>query len=247
MKKGIFISRLSIMIAAVLWLITAVNYFVLENYKNTNNIMTAFANASLLDTSAKVSCQGQLVDMYRDSEQVTALLKMLAEKMSLNDYDIVAVNDGDNLRQILTQKGSNGSAIIEITTLPDNSQYLSVNINLENNIAGAFVYRESVEEAIEQVKIDTVVNLYLVGNARGNLTAEAKDTLADKMLEDMDADIVEANRQDECYTVYAYTKDGGEYVMLNGDKVNVNISMNYNEINDRTYVFLAFPMNNQEF
>lgn len=71
--------------------------------------------------------------------------------------------------------------------------------------------------------------------------------MADALLEDMHAKVVSENRDMDCYNIYAYTKDAGDAVWVDGERVNVNLSMNYNELNDRTYIYLALPMNNQDF
>ena len=54
-------------------------------------------------------------------------------------------------------------------------------------------------------------------------------------------------RTDDLYVIYGYDDEIDEYINVGRGKVNVCISVNYDEIEDVTCVYFSTPMNNQDF
>ena len=59
--------------------------------------------------------------------------------------------------------------------------------------------------------------------------------------------MVVEQRGDELYTVYAYTGLINDYVKSEGNKINVNIAFNYNEKKNKTNLYVATPILNQDY
>ena len=58
----------------------------------------------------------------------------------------------------------------------------------------------------------------------------------------MDVTVVEENRSMDLYTICGYTPLLEEHVMQQGSPINLNLAMNYNEEEDRTYIYAAVPI-----
>lgn len=256
MRRSVIISKMAVLIAVLLWVFTAFNFFFYRSSVNEENIVLAFTNASLLDTSAKVSCMGAYGKSYTPQQEREKLLKMIAEELGLGTYEIITQRQENITKTSLIYTGNRTSAILAFICVEEGDsssekgeikQYISMEINLSSQVSGALSYKKKMTEVLENIGVEATVRMYLQGSIRGNLKLETRNEVADALLEDMHAKVVSDNRDMDCYNIYAYTKDAGDALWVDGERVNVNLSMNYNELNDRTYIYLALPMNNQDF
>ena len=127
------------------------------------------------------------------------------------------------------------------------AQYVYVNITVYNNIDCAVSYRELVEGMFDAMGIQGNVNMNLVGSIEGTLNSTEKNELADGLLDRLGAKVVTENRDNDIFTIYAYSKGAGSYITIGGNKINMNIAIGYDEEQDRTKVYLASPINSLDY
>ena len=82
----------------------------------------------------------------------------------------------------------------------------------------------------------------VIGRYDGKITLQERDTVADGLIEEMGARIVTENRDMRLYTIYAYSPYISDYEIQDGEAVNINIAMYYNEKEDQTYLYAAVPL-----
>lgn len=126
-------------------------------------------------------------------------------------------------------------------------QYVYVSINVNNNIDCANSYRQLVEGMFDAMGIQGNVNMNLVGTLEGALNSDEKNELADSLLKKLDAEVVAENRDNEMFTIYAYSKGAGSYITIGGSKINMNIAIGYDEEQNATKVYLASPVNSLDY
>ncbi|MGN0480543.1 MAG: YwmB family TATA-box binding protein [Lachnospiraceae bacterium] len=246
MKRTIILSKIAVYFAVILWIFSVCNFFTKNKTDSRENIVQAFTNAALLDTSAKVNCVSEYNGVFKTLSEQEEMLKAAASTLGLSGYQVMSGNDGETIKTTLTLSRDRLSVILTFSSVGE-KQYISMEVNLPSAVETAFDYKKKMETAVKNMGIKTTVRMYFQGSIRGDLKLETRDDVADGLLADMDARVVSENRDMECYNIYAYAKDIGEAIWVDGQKVNINLSMNYNEINDRTYIYLALPMNNQDF
>ena len=74
-----------------------------------------------------------------------------------------------------------------------------------------------------------------------------KNMIADKLIESADGKILTESRQDDLFTVYAYTEHINDYILSGSMKTNLNVIISYDEINDTTEVCMATPLMNEDY
>ena len=111
-----------------------------------------------------------------------------------------------------------------------------VNITVYNNIDCAGSYRELVEGMFGAMGIQGNVNMNLVGSLEGALNSTEKNELANGLLDRLGAKVVTENRDNDIFTIYAYSKGAGSYITIGGNKINMNIAIGYDEEQDRMYL-----------
>ena len=136
---------------------------------------------------------------------------------------------------------------IKAITQEPQAQYVYVNITVYNNIDCAVSYRELVEGMFDAMGIQGNVNMNLVGSLEGALNSTEKNELADGLLDRLGAKVVTENRDNDIFTIYAYSKGAGSYITIGGNKINMNIAIGYDEEQNRTKVYLASPVNSLDY
>jgi hypothetical protein len=134
-----------------------------------------------------------------------------------------------------------------------------------------------MKQVYEEIGADGQVNMEVVLEKEGNLTDGASDfgtvdasekdgEAQDKGASDKDGDVqnesasevniilqtMNASKvveicENNIYTVYGYTKEEDSYMLQNGEKVNVQIVMYYDEEADETYIKIGIPMVNSGY
>ena len=79
------------------------------------------------------------------------------------------------------------------------------------------------------------------------MTNENKEEMARQMVKELQGEIAFDYWQNDTYTVYAYTGMIDEYIETAGCKINIQIAMTYDEQTEKTKIYLASPILNQEW
>ena len=74
-----------------------------------------------------------------------------------------------------------------------------------------------------------------------------RNKLADELLSELSAKVVAENRDADMFTIYGYSQGIKDYLEIGGNRINVNIAMNYDEINNTTNIFLSSPINSGSY
>ena len=125
--------------------------------------------------------------------------------------------------------------------------YIYVDIILKNGVDCVYTYEEIVRDIYEDMGIDTCVNVNLTGEIDGRLYSENCRVYTESLMEKAGAKQVYAKEYDGIYTAYGYNKKMDEWVNIGGKKVNVNVTVNYNEQTGKSVIHLATPIMQQDF
>ena len=124
----------------------------------------------------------------------------------------------------------------------DSRQYIIINLAMDADMESALAYRKKLEDIMEGYVKDSRSSANVIGRYDGKLTLQERDTVADGLIEEMGARIVTENRDMRLYTIYAYSPYISDYEIQDGEAVNINIAMYYNEKEDQTYLYAAVPL-----
>lgn len=245
--------KVAIICALVLWIITAVRV-VINEYKNAGKeeIITAFNSDAYTDMEAVIGVYGKYGNINITDNAKKLILEDIAREIGVEKYVINDSKDGKTSKKILSKSSVNGDVECQFVTVgeipeAECNQYISIQVTLFDSVEAAFAYEKVLDKIVKKLDMDCDVTVNLKGEIPGKLTDGMKDILADTMIGDINADIVTQNRDAQLYTVYAYDKDIDGFIKLGKDKVNVNLSIAYDEIDNVTCVYLATPINNMDY
>ena len=251
-KARFWLQKTAVVIAGILWLITAARVF--WNTPQTGaqeNVLSAFGSASYKEVCADISAYGKYGSMELTDTAKEIILEKAAEKIGINRYTIEQTSRDNVETMQLSQNGENGSVLCRFITIHQENveyeQYLYIGVTLKNTVDASFTYEKLIRQIMEEMQIDTEVNVNLKGQIHGALTDTQKEQFAQDMLDMMNAKLSVGRHMEDVYTVYAYNKGIKNYIMIGKDKVNVNICIGYDEEKNETTVYLATPMNMQDY
>lgn len=256
-KKHTYVfQKTAVCIAGILWLITAVRVFGDTNTMADNErVISAFGNNSYREVSADITTYGKYGNMELTDTAKEIILEKAAEKIGISNYSITSDLQENGKVTTLKQTGKNGDVLCKFITFEKNAdgraveyeQYVYVGITLKNSVDAAFTYEKIARDIMKEMQIDTDVTVNLKGELYGALDDEQKEAFAAQILDKMNAKKQVSRHIDDAYTVYAYDKEIKNFIMVGADKVNVNVCINYDENKDVTTVYLATPLNTEDF
>lgn len=233
--------RLMIIAAVIIWAAFATK-IVLEGIKGEKgNVVDTFCDNVYYDLSACISAEGQITKNITIGTQKLLLVEM-AEKLGINRYNITEDDKGMHL----SQNSVNGAVQIDIVNT-DSGDYLKTEVILYKGFESVESYQKILSDGFDNLGIDTQVTISMKGSVLGTMQIHDRNEMADRMLDMLGAKEVASGNIEDSYVVYAYSKAVGDSVKLGKKKINVNITMNYDEINNITNIQLATPVYNEDF
>ena len=236
----------------VLWAVLTAVYMTNMGRADKVSISTAFTDSAdgeeWCELDTYIEGYGKFGVCYLTQEEKERLVENIASALGItSSYGLATVCEDEVNTTVLSKESVNGSVTIKAITQEPQAQYVYVNITVYNNIDCAVSYRELVEGMFDAMGIQGNVNMNLVGSIEGTLNSTEKNELADGLLDRLGAKVVTENRDNDIFTIYAYSKGAGSYITIGGNKINMNIAIGYDEEQDRTKVYLASPINSLDY
>lgn len=246
-KKRLNISRYGfqrciIVFAVILWLITVARVLSKDIVKevsvsNKKDMVSIFCDSVYRSVSSELTAYGVLTESYLSDDAKKILLEDMAGEMGLNTYRLTK---GES-EYALVQNSVYGDVVIKIT-YKDDKYYLVINMELDKGIESTIQYRRIIEDVCSRYGVNCNVNVCLQGAVDGDIGIEERKALSEQLLEGLKAKEVQSRKTMDMFVVYAWDNSEKDYIMLGNKKVNVNISMEYDEDNDKTWIYLATPI-----
>ena len=238
--------------AIILWVVGSGVYLAGMERVHSVSISTAFTDSAderqWCELDTYIEGYGKFGVCYLTQEEKEELVKNIASALGItSSYGLATVYEEEVNTTVLSNESVNGSVTIKAITQEPQAQYVYVNITVYNNIDCAVSYRELLEGVFYARGIQGNVNMNLVGSLEGALNSTEKNELADGLLDRLGAKVVTENRDNDIFTIYAYSKGAGSYITIGGNKINMNIAIGYDEEQDRTKVYLASPINSLDY
>jgi hypothetical protein len=238
--------------AIILWVVGSGVYLAGMERVHSVSISTAFTDSAderqWCELDTYIEGYGKFGVCYLTQEEKERLVENIASALGItSSYGLATVCEDEVNITVLSKESVDGSVTIKAITQEPQAQYVYVNITVYNNIDCAVSYRELVEGMFDAMGIQGNVNMNLVGSIEGTLNSTEKNELADGLLDRLGAKVVTENRDNDIFTIYAYSKGAGSYITIGGNKINMNIAIGYDEEQDRTKVYLASPINSLDY
>ncbi len=232
-------------LAAVLVLAVAFRVITERAFLAQASIEGAFGTLTPEKSEGTVTLTGRyLPPPYGFSEE--KLLKHFAEKIGLTiDGEIREVHYDGRTEYVYEKPAAEAHSVIKVVYLTEEeAYYLCAKINLSGkNATGVASFQKGMKAVARELSLEEIsTTLELCGSYTGELPLATKDAFADGLLRELYAQPVYENRENANYTVYAYTGAVEEYLVVEKQKINVQVAIYYDRATDCTEVVLASPI-----
>lgn len=239
-----------ILIAAV-WLFVILKMLAGVLFEKHTSLVSAFSVTDPGLIEATVEVAARFPEEYLDSFDKQQMLRYIAKEIQLEMEHTPIVESTEQRQEISYYKEADAADTeLRIVSLKEETEegqefrhYLYARITLKKSVESLPAYKKLLEETLAKLKgteISTTVQL--VGALEGYLTMNRKNEVTDRILSALNAETVYEHREDDLYTVYAYTAALDKYITVEKKKINVHIAMSIDEENYRTILYLASPI-----
>lgn len=161
------------------------------------------------------------------------------------DGEIRRVEYEGRREAVFEKEAAEAYSVLKLVYLTEEeAYYICAEITLSgNNAPYVSEMRKELLRAAEKAGLTEVsATLELCGIFTGEIPLAEKDALTDLLLSELYAQPVYENRQNNYYTVYAYTGAVEDYITVERNKINVQVLIDYDRDMNRTEVVLASPL-----
>lgn len=245
--------KVKISFLILVWSIVAVQIFVnnQDRKKYEEQVVTAFSVTDGEITGETIRGYGYFGKMDLSDEIKKEMLEKLAKKLGIEAGYTFSQGQGDGYTKMtLTQKEKYATTLLRIITIEGDGaleQHITIQIDTSADVKGAFSLYERTKEVFEEIGVDGSASLEVEMERSGNLWKKEGKKFASDMFELAEAKVVDVIAENDIYTVYGYTQLERSYLVLNQEKVNVQMVLSYDEKEDKTYIKIGLPIVNSSY
>ena len=244
-EKRVIIGRsrlLWILIVAV-WLFVILKALVGNFFEKNTSLVSAFSGTNPEEMSATVEVTAEYFGELLEED----ILEVIAEKIQLIMTEQPKVVETSSRKEVTYAKQAKVAKtdlrVIELMQEDEKKEYVYAKIELKNSIDSVMTYKKLLEEVMQELGCENIsTTIQLVGDYVGYLTIDRRNEVANKILDTLGASVVYEHREQDLYTIYAYTASLDNYITVEDRKINIHVAMSQDEENYRTILYLASPI-----
>lgn len=241
--------KLKCSLLVLVWGIVVVQTFV--NYgqkKEQEPVITAFASMGEC-IEEEVSGYGYLGAMELSDLVKSNMMRNLATLLEMEKpWKIQKMKQQNVETWRMNQEKGRGNLSVELVTVHEeqSQQYIMI----ESNQKVQDVKRDSMFQTIghvyQEIGVDGKVTVEQIVERNGNQMKKMEE-IRKSLFKPLRAKVIsEINKNGIC-TVYGYTQKESSYFYQDGEKVNVQLVLNYDQSRNRTVIKLGIPMVNSPY
>ena len=186
-----------------------------------------------------------------DEQELKKIAVEVADQMNIQKpYEFKLLYENDNQKCILTKKSKNARTQIKIERIKNKElveNYAVIDITLYDKFDNTDYLKKLCQDELEKVGEKPKSNVTIVGYCSGNIDKGQKQVVSNKVFSYLRAKKTEENDIENGYNINGYSRLIDNHIITKNKKMNLDLSMNYNECEDKTYLFLATPIITVEY
>lgn len=232
--------RIRLIVAIIVWFFCSFR-LVYSEFTRSDDIVTAFEHLDYVECNSIIEASGYCKNGAIDIEDKESFMRSFATMLGVNGDYMLTAQDGN-----VTYEHAAEACRLRMTY--SDSNYITLKLVINQRVDCALSYKAMIEEIFDAEGINSGhVNINLCGEVSGALNLYQRNRIADKLIGLLSAEIVVESRGSELYTIYAYSDRISEHILSGGRKININVAMEYDEVTNRTLIYLSSPINNLDY
>lgn len=249
-------TKITLYIAIVLWISVATQILVNRLFFRDFQIAEAFVKTKTEDIECSLEIVAQYPDDFLSETDKKDIIQDIADAIGLKiDRDIEINKDDGRTEYAYEKQAKKAETSLKIISLEQKTDsavkmrhYIIARLKIKESIKSMEKYRKLLEEAFKKLGIEKKqMTVLYEGYISEAMSKESREAMARGLIRELQGEIVYDSWQDDTYTVYAYTGMIDEYIETAGCKINIQVAMKYDERSEKTKVYLATPVINQDW
>lgn len=243
--------KIVLYISLIVVMLVAVNKIEKMVVEGEEQLITTFSDINFDMKESDINIWSEYSQSYMTKKQMIELGNSIAQKLNLKpefnsryiDRDLLKiyeikkqakyVNTVIKIAQHIEEVDNNGLRV---------ENYIVVNMTFNNKYDSVFYYKDKIKEIFKEMNLKPIDNLTLTSTYDGKIEKNQMKEIVNKVLHGVSGNIVDSFETEDIYSVYAYSNYIPQYIISNGDKVNIDIALTYNENENLTYLYIAVPV-----
>lgn len=241
--------RLLWMLIVAAWLFVILKVLIGGLFEKNTSLVAAFSVSDPTEICATVEVTARYPDGFLIGDTQEEMVEELASSIGLlldgtETEEVIATQQRQELFVWKDAKAAKTELkAIRLSTQEQEKQYLYAKICLKESLETVLAYRQLLEQKMQELGCEEIsTTVQLQGEYEGYLTLDKRNAITEKILKALEAEVAYEYREEELYTVYAYTASLENYISVENKKINLHIEMSQDEENYRTILYLASPI-----
>ncbi len=249
-------TKYTLYMVAVLWLAVATQFIVNRMFREDLQIAEAFEKTNTNEMQSSIEVIAQCNKEILSEADKKEIIQYLAKSIGLTmDREITVKRDGDRSEYSFVKQARQAVTEIKLVSKEQEEKsvtkmnyYIIMKLTIKQSVKSIDQYRKNIISALDDLKFgNRQITMQYEGSSAGKLTPDMKSELSKMLVDELHGQIAYQYDEGDLYTVYAYTGMIGEYITTMGSKINIQIAISYDEQENKTMIYLATPILNDNW
>lgn len=238
---------------ALLWIAAMIQYIRTDRGSSIQSMAGIVEDEKLENKGFVVKCRGMIDTSYYTEQEKSEWLINAAGVLNVPaDVSTESTREDNIVTVSFIREGANALADFKFITKeteisPEEISlvnYMDMCLSVDGILANALDYKSSFEALCDDIGAECEITVTYTGDVEGRLSESEMKSFSKGFLEDLSAKEVSCAYTEGNFDLYAYSESEEEYIVSNGERINVNIVMTYDEAQDKTKLYLCSPVIN---
>lgn len=249
MKKYDFTKRrLLWMLIAAAWIFVFLKLLAGAIFEKNTSLVAAFSVTNPDAISATVEVAAKYPMENREEKEQKKMMEKIAAAIGLSIEGEPEITETEQRKELRYYKDALAAdteiKVIQLQKEAEGEEnYLYAKICLNESLETVLAYKVLLEKTLQELACTEIsTTIQLVGDYAGYLPIDRRNEITERILSALEAEIVYEYKEEDLYTIYAYTAGLDNYITVEDKRINIHIAMSQNEERYRTVLYLASPI-----
>lgn len=236
------------MIVGVLLLINNVEKSVINGEEK---LLTTFNEVNFTLCETDLNIWGEYSKSYMNESEMKILGHEVANRLGLEpEFKEEYVSEEFKRVYSISKETIEADTTIKVVELieevSDNglkvNNYIVINLVLNDKCSSIIYFRDEISDIFKEMDMDVRNNLTITSKHKGKINEMQAKEIVNQVAGKMSCRVKDSYKTDDIYSIYGYSRYIDEHIISEGEKINVDLALTYNEIEDTTYLYAAIPV-----
>ncbi|SHI37944.1 YwmB family TATA-box binding protein [Lutispora thermophila] len=216
--------------------------------KNQEDISTFLEKSNIIIEESMLTGWNAVNERFMNQQEIDRKLDEITEILGFKKE--VAIKEFDSKEDMnkgvlsISKNQSKYNITIESFRNNDNEEktYISFMAIFKGSYKNLYDDKSYMEECFERIGLPMELDMVAIGNIPGRVSKEIMESTINNILNAFDAHEIESIRSKELISISAYSLKIDDYIISNGNKINMQIGMRYSQYYDKTFIWVGSPV-----